>query len=394
MIENNDTYIMANEGTVDYTKFNVKNLSFTKLEENSRSKGQLIAYPRYDPTNSGKEEVLVLQSPWIKLYTYGVPRLGEYYKTDADRAHLRIPFDLSIPEIAAFASKIKSIDSYLGSPECMEAMIGKKSKKYKYQPIYREGLDQSNDDEESDDEDKQKKAKDVPPRPPYMKIKLDTTWPENNIKTQVYNSMLNKETNKRNRTKIENINTVDDFANVIRYLSNIRIVFRPVKYWAHAATKKDPQCGVVFKLIKIEVEPNQSSNLMYKQIYENDNFIDSDDDDEPLPKKLEQLETVFNKATINTTDLKNNSTDLKNNNDDESSDESSDDEPVKTISLNNAQIINKIVESDDESDDEIVVQKVQQIAQVESDESSDDEPVKAKGKGKKVPVKETKTKKK
>jgi len=39
---------MANEGTVEYNKFNVKNLSFTKLEENSRSKGQMIAYPRYD----------------------------------------------------------------------------------------------------------------------------------------------------------------------------------------------------------------------------------------------------------------------------------------------------------------------------------------------------------
>jgi hypothetical protein len=376
---------MANEGTVDYSKFNVKNLSFTKLEENSRSKGQLIAYPRYDPTNSGKEELLIIQSPWIKLYTYGVPRLGEFYKTDADRAHLRIPFDLSVPEIAEFASKIKSIDSFLGSPECMESMIGKKSKKYKYQPIYREGLDQSNDDEESDDEDKQKKAKDVPPRPPYMKIKLDTTWPDNNIKTQVYSSVLNKETNKRTRTKVENINTVDDFANVVRYLSNIRIMFRPVKYWAHGASKKDPQCGVVFKLIKIEVEPNQSSNLMYKQIYENDNFIDSDDEDEPLPRKLEQIdqteksEPIINKV-INNIDT-----------DDESTDDDSDTPVVK---LSNPVTLNKIVESDDESDDEIVVQKVQQIAQVDSDESSDDEPVKAKGKAKKTPLKETKTKKK
>jgi hypothetical protein len=366
---------MANEGTVEYNKFNVKNLSFTKLEENSRSKGQMIAYPRYDPTNSGKEGPLFLQSPWIKLYTYGVPRLGEYYKTDADRSHLRVPFDLSIPEVAEFAEKMKSIDAYLGSPECMETMFGKKFKKYKYQPIYREGQDQTNDDE-SDDEDKQKKSKETAPRPPYMKIKLDTTWPDNNIKTQVFNSVLNKETGKRTRTKVENINTVDDFANVVRFLANVRLMFRPVKFWAHGSSKKDPECGVVFKLIKVEVEPNQTSNSMYKQIYDNDNFIDSDGEDEPLPKKLEEPETVFSKVVKKA----------------ESDEESSDDE--EEIKPKN---IKKVESDDDESDNEVVVQKTQQIAQVDSDsdESSDDEePVKSKSKSKKVPpAKEVKSKK-
>lgn len=362
---------MANEGTVDYSKFNVKYLSFTKLEENSRSKGQMIAYPRYDPTNSGKEGPLFLQSPWIKLYTYGVPRLGEFYKTDADRAHLRVPFDLTNPEIAEFAEKMKSIDEFLGSPEQMEAMLGKKSKKYKYNPIYREGQDQTNDD--SDDDEKEKK-KDAPPRPPYMKIKLDTTWPDNNVKTQIYNSILNKDSGKRTRTKVENINTVDDFANAVRFLSNVRLMFRPVKYWAHGTSKKDPECGVVFKLIKVEVEPNQTSNSMYKQIYENDNFIDSDGEDEPLPKKSEVIESVF-KATQKTVKK-------------EESDDESDEEVVqKTVAKEESE--------DDESDEEVVVKKTQNIVQVDSDsdESSDEEPVKAKGKGKKAAQAPTKAKK-
>jgi hypothetical protein len=381
MIETNVFTIMANEGTVEYSKFDVKHLSFTKLEENSRSKGQMIAYPRYDPTNSGKEGPLFLQSPWIKLYTYGVPRLGEFYKTDADRSHLRVPFDLSIPEVAEFAEKMKSIDAYLGSAECMEKMLGKKAKKYKYQPIYREGQDQTNGESDDEEEDKQKKSKETAPRPPYMKIKLDTTWPDNNIKTQVFNSVLNKDTGKRTRTKVENMNTVDDFANVVRFLSNVRLMFRPVKFWAHGTSKKDPECGVVFKLIKVEVEPNQTSNSMYKQIYDNDNFIDSDGEDEPLPKKLEEPETVFSKATTKAV--------KKEESDEEES--SDDEEPVKSKST-------KKVESDDEeSDDEVVVQKTQQIAQVDSDSdesSEDDEPVKPKGKGKKAPpAKEVKSKK-
>ena len=365
---------MANEGTVDYSKFDVKHLSFTKLEENSRSKGQLIAYPRYDPTNSGKEGPLFLQSPWIKLYTYGVPRLGEFYKTDADRAHLRVPFDLTIPEVAEFAEKMKSIDTFLGSSEQMEAMLGKKAKKYKYNPIYREGQDQANDDE-SDDEDKQKKAKDAPPRPPYMKIKLDTTWPDNNIKTQVYSSILNKDTGKRTRTKIENINTVDDFANAVRFLSNVRLMFRPVKYWAHGTSKKDPQCGIVFKLLKIEVEPPKSSGSMYKQVYESDNFIDSDNDDEPLPRKLETPETVFKMESVKESVKETVKESAKKVESDEGSDS-----------------------SDDDSDEEVVVKKTQQnIVQVESsdsDESSEEEePVKAKGKGTKKPAPPAKAKK-
>lgn len=323
---------MANEITVDYSKFDVNHLTFTKVEENSRSKGQLIAYPRYDPTNSGKEGALFLQSPWLKLFTYGVPRLGEYYKTDADRSHLRVPFDMSIPEVAAFVKKMKEIDDKFSSPEMMETMLGKKSKKYKYQSIFREGQDQTSNESDDDDE-KEIPVKDTSPRPPYMKIKLDMTWPDNDVKTQVFNSILDQNSNKRTRTKVENIKTIDDFANVVRYLSNVRLMFRPVKFWAHQLTKKDPQCGIVFKLLKVEVEPNKSSNSMYKQIYENDNFIDSDNDDESLPKVIETLTVKEPKVT---------------NIEDDNSEDESDDEPIITTKTTIVEVDSDSSESDEE----------------------------------------------
>lgn len=348
---------MANEVTVDYSKFDVNHLTFTKVEENNRSKGQLIAYPRYDPTDTGKEGALFLQSPWLKLFTYGVPRLGEYYKTDADRSHLRVPFDMSIPEVAAFVAKMREIDEKFGSPEMMETMLGKKAKKYKYQSVFREGQDQTTNDSDNEDDEKETKVKDSPPRPPYMKIKLDMTWPDNDVKTQVFSSVLDQTSNKRIRTKIDNIKTIDDFANVVRYLSNVRLMFRPVKFWAHQLTKKDPQCGIVFKLLKVEVEPNKTSNSMYKQIYENDNFID-DDEDEPLPKLVEKVQVEQTKVT---------------------SKEDSEDE------------------SDDESDDVPVVTKKATIVEVESDsdESDEEEQVAQQktAKGKKSSVVQTKAKK-
>jgi hypothetical protein len=332
---------MANEVTVDYSKFNVNHLTFTKVEENNRSKGQLIAYPRYDPTDTGKEGALFLQSPWLKLFTYGVPREGEYYKTDADRSHLRVPFDMSIPEVAAFVAKMKEIDEKFGSPEMMETMLGKKAKKYKYQSIFREGQDQTTNESDDEDGEKDTKAKVSPPRPPYMKIKLDMTWPDNEVKTQVFTSVLDQSSNKRLRTKVENIRTIDDFANVVRYLSNVRLMFRPVKFWAHQLTKKDPQCGIVFKLLKVEVEPNKSSNSMYKQIYESDNFID-DDDDEPLPKIDVSAPVVLKQTKVTN---------------DNDSDEESDDEPVITKKATIVEVESDSDDSDEEPDEEPIAQQ-------------------------------------
>jgi hypothetical protein len=240
---------MANEITVKYCDFDVKSLFFTKLEENSRSKGQLIAYPRYKNNKTGNEGDIIIQSPFIHIDNYGVPQEGEYYETDAKRSHLRVPLDSSKPEIEEFVQKIKELDNYFSSPEVMEAMIGKKYKKYKYQTVFREGQEQNNDDDDENDDNIDEKKKN---KPPYMKVKLDTTWPDNIIKTQVFNSILNVATNKRDRTIVNNIQTINDFANAVRYKSNVRLMFRPMKYWAHNVTKKDPQCGIVFKLLKID----------------------------------------------------------------------------------------------------------------------------------------------
>lgn len=350
---------MTSEITVDYSKFEAKHLTFTKLEENSRSKGQLIAYSRYDPTNSGKDGVLFLQSPWIKLFTYGVPREGEYYKTDADRSHLRVPFDLSIPEVEMFVNKIKELDTIYSSPEMMETLLGKKFKKYKYQPIFREGQDQVNDD--SDDENTVKK--DAPPRPAYMKVKLDTTWPDNEVKTLVFNSVLDAN-NKRIRTKVDHIKSIDDFANAVRFLSNVRLIMRPVKLWAHNTSKKDPQCGIVFKLVKIEVEPPKSSNTMYKQIYESDNFIDSDTDEPPLPP-LPSLQRTSSQAVTSATVTKN----------DNSDDESSGSETPIPIRKSTHQTIVEVDSEDEEEESTLVVNEEsdEEEIKVESESESESE---------------------
>ena len=76
-------------------------LSFTDLEENDRSKGQKIAYPRYNHPQLGEGSGLILQGEWMEMSSYGVPSLGEYYAEDKDRSFVKVPLDLTKEEVKA-----------------------------------------------------------------------------------------------------------------------------------------------------------------------------------------------------------------------------------------------------------------------------------------------------
>lgn len=348
MINKNDN--KADNYTVDYSKFDIKKFTCTELDENSRSKGQLVAFPKYDSND------LFFQSPWINLSTYGVPRKGEFYKTDDDRKHIRVPLDANNKNIPEFIKMLKSIDSLMVQEDMKENCIfnneklneklklKKKLKLYTYQPIFR-------DSGESGE------------KLPYFKANIDTEWsdPSENkpvvVTTTVFESIIDpNDSKKRIRTKIENISSIDDFANAVPWKSNIRFIVRGTKVWAHPPTKPNPQYGIVFKLVKIEVEPTLMKGSMYKQIYENDNFID--DDDNSCDNVTEALQNTLKLDQIK-------------DNDSESSDSGS---------------------NDSESDEEVVIKTAtKKIVEVDSD-SSDDEPVKSKSKSvvKKQPTKKNK----
>ena len=97
--------------TTSYDQFEASRLTFTKLEENDRSKGQLIAYPRFNHPTLGEDKILFLQSPWITMTTYGVPTLGDYYSEDKDRAFVKVPIDLEDPEIKKIADEFAKVDA-------------------------------------------------------------------------------------------------------------------------------------------------------------------------------------------------------------------------------------------------------------------------------------------
>jgi hypothetical protein len=261
--------------TTKYSEFESERLTFTTLEENERSKGQKIAYPRYNHPSLGEGQPLLLQGPWMTMFAYGVPTLGEFYKEDKDRAFVKVPLDINNPEIVKMIGEFKKIDEVLGADSYKKENFGKYDKKYTYQPIVRFPL--ADEDEEVS-------------KPPYMKLKLDLTWPEGNVKTEVFNSEL-LENGKRERKKLE-VDTVTEFANKMSYMCKFRGVFRPVKMWAHQSKMKDPGYGLVFKLIKVEVEPNSNANSAYNDYLQGDVFVDDDDEEVMVTKTAPATKTA------------------------------------------------------------------------------------------------------
>ena len=117
----------SKELTVSYAKFETSRLTFTELQENDRSKGQLIAYPRFDHPSLGENQPLMLQMPWIKLDAYGIPREGEYYKSAYERAFVKTPMRLDDDnsEVCLFGDKLKEIDELYGSEDMKKKLFGK-----------------------------------------------------------------------------------------------------------------------------------------------------------------------------------------------------------------------------------------------------------------------------
>jgi hypothetical protein len=360
---------MANKTnmTIKISDFNQNYLSFTKLEENQRSRGQKIAYPRYTNPKDNSETQCFIQFPWIKLNSYGVPKIGEYYSDDSQRSFVKIPLDQSIPEIKQLSDMLRKIDEQISSDEFKEKMFGSKASKYQLQPIFRLPP-------EEDEDNKNNASKKYGPKHPYMKLKIDTSYPDNEIKTVVFNSVVDNGT--RIRTKVEDVKTIDDFASNICWLSCIHPVVSPVKFWAQAPNKKDPTYGITFKIIKVEVEPPPKMNSNIKEFINSDAFLDSDEE-------IDNVEAIYNKPIKSETDNKQvvaKQPVAQVTSDDESEDE--DEVITKPVINSTTKILGKKVVELSDSDEE---------SEEESEEESDEE-VKPAKPAKKSDAKKTQSK--
>ncbi len=337
--------------TTKFQDFIPADLTFTKFEENERSKGQNLGYPRYKKDG----QRLMLQCPKIKLNSYGVPQAGDYYPTDSSRSFIKVPLDLNNAEVKEFFDKLKGIDENMESDAFKTEQFGKdKKKKYKYMPIVRV----PEEDPDAEDDPKKKKY----PRPPYAKFKLNVTWPETKIITEVFLSTMKD--GKRERTKQE-INSIDEFASHVRFNSTIRPIITPVKSWCEKKVKQGSDYmlyGVTFKIIKIEVEPPENSNSLISSYLNNDAFIDSDDEESAFQGKPSEPVNIVKLPLVKSSTAK------------------------KHV----------VEESDEEDEDPKVDESEEEESEAEEEEEEEEEPIPEppKPKGKAPPPKASSTKKK
>ncbi len=344
--------------TIKYSDVETNRMSSTEIQENDRSKGQKIAYMQYNHPKFGSDQPLIIQAPWIRIENYGVPKMGEYFKSDSDRAFVKIPLNESIPESAELIKMFIKFDELFSSKEFCQHLFGKKYDKYinGYVPIYRKPV--LNDEEDNDDDSKKKLSKSTIPKYPYMKVKIDTDYTTGEIKTKLYRSeMINT---KRIRTELQEIKTIDDFAHIVCWNCNFRPIIRFVKFWAQPLTKKDPTWGVTFKIIKAEVEPPTKGNSLYKDYMNSDAFLDSDEEtpNTHVPvstKKVKQIESDESdekpKSPKKVTQVE--------------SDDSEDEKP---------KLVKKVAQVDSDDSEEEKPKLVKKVAQVESDDSEDEKP--------------------
>jgi hypothetical protein len=348
---------------IKYNDFIPEKLSFTKMEENDKvPNSQMLAYPRYS-LNGVDTSQFNIQFPWVEIISYGVPKANQYFKSDADRSKVKLPLNTENPELTDLIEMLKKIDNHIGSPETLSKIIGKKSKKYKYLASYKDpSLLVEEDDDDEDSEKKPKKTTNYI-KYPYITLKLGLTYPDKQYKTELFETELSPDKQKTINRELVQYTTIDEFSEKVCYKSRVRPIVKPFKIWAHNASKKDPECGITWRIERIEVDKdsimiNSAGNLDSKK------FIDSDSEDELPQIKVSDSVTKKSEPVNNKSEPINKKAE---------SDSESDDEPpvVKKVDKKS-----KKVESDSESDDEPpVVKKVDKKSKkVESDSESDDEP--------------------
>lgn len=252
------------KATIKYSDLNTNNLNVLALEDNKLNTAQKLAMVRYKH-DKYNEDICQIQSPSIKLFTYGIPREGKWYPNDKTRAFIKVPEDATDPKCMAFFSKLDEIDTMFQTSEFKVKLFGseKVANNYKYQPIVRIP-------EEREDEDDAAPKKDAVPRPRFMKVKVDLDWETSKVKSKC---MIKDAEGKR--VPVTDIETLDDLAKYVRYRSNICMVLIANKVYASKAKVggESKKYGITFKLSQVVCEPpTQASND-----YDEDKFIDDED---------------------------------------------------------------------------------------------------------------------
>lgn len=259
-----------NPFTVD--KFNINNFSLTPLEANERSKAQLIAYPRY------RDGMAVFQTPEFTISQYGIPPLGDFAKTDADRTTLKLCLDPEQKECVQMQTQFfEQVDQYMEDPANQKELFSapphaKLIKSFKYKSIIREP-------QESDTLEDSKEASDKPKKPKckFWKAKLDTNFETGCLQTSVF---VKDPNNPDAKPTLQKVDSVTELEKYMPWGSKVRFIVMMNKLWAEKNPKGDSKSrmyGLSFKVLSIETTPREGGGSL-REVVQQYSFRDDEEE--------------------------------------------------------------------------------------------------------------------
>ena len=173
---------------------------------------------------------------------------------------LKLPLNQKNPEVRDLTVDfLMKLDNKISSINFKDLGIGGKGRiQWKYQSIVRCAL-----------------GEDGTPNPDkhaYMKLKLTTEYPTNEIRTAVV-----EETGDKERTLKTDTTTIDEFVKYFHLQTNLKCMIAPVKLWIHQSSPTEATDGLTFKLIKVLVKLPPTRALKNQDDCLAD-FLDSDSD--------------------------------------------------------------------------------------------------------------------
>lgn len=236
-----------------YGDYEVNEVDFENINSTNKKKTtKVIWFPLYKGERSP-----MIQIPNIELTSYGIPTKCEFYKEDYQRQFIKLPLDVSKPEIAHFVSWLKDFDERVNKKEIKEKIFGKKNPKCSYQAILRVPMTED--------------GKPKTDRLPYIKVKLMTQYPTGEITTSI---IIQKPDGQKQ--VVSDINSIDDVLDVIKFKSKVKCILIPSKLWIIPPSGGDAAFGFSFKLAKVLVEQPPEKLVTKESILEG--FIESDNE--------------------------------------------------------------------------------------------------------------------
>jgi hypothetical protein len=209
--------------TIKITDLNLDHLNFEKVKFGNNT---TFIKPTYI-----KSDCPLLEFPWLPLSVFGVPPISQYTKEDKQRMFIKVPI-----ETGDLYNQLVRIDEKMKTHQItLNLDIFNASHQYEYEPLVKY-------------DEKHNKA--------YIKVKLDTSYPENKILTEVWHL--------GGGTKWQrHFNNIDEFALCIPFKSDISMRIKVTSLWI-----MNNKYGLTIKLKNIEVKPFQPNHIGFAEFKE------------------------------------------------------------------------------------------------------------------------------